>query len=129
MDLRKFSPTVEQQATAVGVLNYQPFIVSDDFQTGVAYSWLYGAEGGRLCKTGEFVWNKNAVPAEDWAKFTDANARLRAMYEDWLDDIAKMYKGGTIIDPACNNGYFLTGALLRGMKAASCYDRENYSKS
>ena len=129
MDLRKYSLTSNQIEVASDVLNYQPFVISDDVQTGVAYSWLYGEEGGRQATTSGFVCKKNQVGKDAWIQFCDANARLRAMYEDWLDVIAQTYSGGTLLDPACNNGYFLTGALLRGMKYATGYDRVDYTKS
>jgi hypothetical protein len=95
----------------------------------VAHSWLYGEESGRLANSGDFVWQKGTMPAEAWNRFADANARLRAMYEDWLDVIATTYPGGTLLDPACNNGYFLAGALQRGMKKATGYDRADYTGS
>ena len=47
MDLTKYSLSTKQIATARAVLDYQPFIITDSLQTGVAYSWLYGDQGGR----------------------------------------------------------------------------------
>jgi hypothetical protein len=126
MDLRKYRINHDQIQQGMAVLNYQPFILSDDIETGVAHSWLYGEESGRLANSGDFVWQKGTMPAEAWNRFADANARLRAMYEDWLDVIATTYPGGTLLDPACNNGYFLAGALQRGMKKATGYDRADY---
>lgn len=129
MDLRPYGLTPQQIDSAAAVLNYQPFIISDEVQTGVAYSWLYSEEGGRLARTHDFVWKRNDTPAGEWAKFADANQRLRAMYEDWLNEIAQRYPGGTLLDPACNNGYFLVRALQRGMRAATGYDRADYTGS
>jgi SAM-dependent methyltransferase len=37
------------------------------------------------------------------------------MYEDILDEIAQRFSGKTLLDVACNNGYFPIGAELRGM--------------
>lgn len=127
MDLRLYNLTKDQVSKAVACLDYQPFIISDDIQTGVAYSWLYSEEAGRLSHGQDFVADRKAVSITKWKKFADANACLRAMYEDWLDEIAKRYPNGTILDPACNNGYFLSGALKRGMSRATGYDRANYS--
>jgi hypothetical protein len=129
MDLRKYGLSPNEVKRGTGVLNYQPFILSDDIQTGVAYSWLYGAEGGRAARAGEFLCYRGTVAPELWDQFTDANARLRAMYEDWLDAIAGTYAGGSLLDPACNNGYFLSGALLRKMKRATGYDRVDYTSA
>jgi hypothetical protein len=129
MDFRKYALSPQRVEKGISVLNYQPFILSDTVQTGVAYSWLYGEEGGRVAKLSEFVWSKDTVPDAAWNRFVDANARLRAMYEDWLDAIAVAYPGGSLLDSACNNGYFLTGALSRGMKKATGYDRVDYTAS
>lgn len=42
-DLRKSLSAAGIPADAAGrVLNYQPFILSNDMQTGVAYSWFKG---------------------------------------------------------------------------------------
>jgi hypothetical protein len=127
MDLRDCNLSPERVELGASVLNYQPFILSDDIQTGVAYSWLYSAESGRLSKVNDFVWRRQAATLQEWERFSDANARLRNMYEDWLDAIAQAYPGGTLLDPACNNGYFLVGALRRGMNKAIGYDRVDYS--
>jgi hypothetical protein len=43
MDLCPYNLSPEQQRTATRVLNYQPFIVSNDIQTGVAYSILFSS--------------------------------------------------------------------------------------
>src|SRR5262249_40677494 len=129
MDLRQCSLSPERVEAGASVLNYQPFILSDEIQTGVAYSWLYTAESGRLSKINEFVCRRQTVSPQDWDRFVDANARLRNMYEDWLDAISHAYPGGTLLDPACNNGYFPVGALRRGMKKATGYDRVDYTEA
>jgi|GEM_PF-2450031 len=41
MDLRKFNLIPKQIERAKTIFNYQPFIITDDIHTGVAYSWLY----------------------------------------------------------------------------------------
>ena len=129
MDLRNYRLTTAQLDIAVDVLNYQPFIISDEVQTGVAYSWLFTQEAGRLARANDFCMRRGEVDKETWARFSDANARLRAMYEDWLNVISETYRGASLLDPACNNGYFLSGALLRGMKRATGYDRADYTRS
>ena len=96
---------------------------------GGRYSWPYGDEGGRTSNGLDFVCDRNAVTEEEWTRFCDANNSLRCMYEDWLDVIVQTYPGGTLLDPACNNGYFLVGALKRGMSAATGYDRADYTRS
>jgi len=129
MDLTKYSLSTKQIATARAVLDYQPFIITDSLQTGVAYSWLYGDQGGRTSHGRDFVCDRNTVTEEEWTRFCAANNSLRCMYEDWLDVIAQTYPGGTLLDAACNNGYFLVGALKRGMRAATGYDRADYTGS
>src|SRR3954470_21659487 len=42
MDLRKFLRGDIEPATRV--LSYQPFILSDDVETGAAYSWMRGGD-------------------------------------------------------------------------------------
>jgi len=51
------------------------------------------------------------------------------MYEDWIEEIVKRYRGGSILDTACNNGYFLVRALQKGMSRATGYDRDDYTRS
>lgn len=129
MDLRDYELTPQQIATAKNVLDYQPFIITDSVQTGVAYSWLYGDEGGRTSHGKDFICERDKVSEQQYSKFCDANLALRDMYDDWLDVIAQSYPGGTLLDPACNNGYFPVGAIKRGMSVATGYDRADYTKS
>lgn len=121
MDLRKYSPSRMQILAATGTLNYQPFILSDDVQTGVAYSWLYSADP-RDDRFWKFVFRRNQIPADTWEKAADANARLRAMYDDFLTEIARRYPGGSLLDVACNNGYFPVRAEQLGMRSCAGMD-------
>lgn len=111
MDLRRFHPTEAQQRRAAGALDYQPFVISDDVQTGVAYSWLHCADP-RVKPP--LVFRRGGE--HDWALVTDANRGLAAMYDDLLDEAARRFPKGTLLDVACNNGYFPVGAELRGMR-------------
>lgn len=129
MDLRTHNISPAQAAAAIDILNYQPFIISDQVQTGVAYSWLHGKEGGRLARAQDFVLDKRSADPRSWAEFIDANARLRTMYDDWVKAIAEVCPGGSLLDCACNNGYFLIRALQAGMSKATGYDRADYSAS
>jgi SAM-dependent methyltransferase len=97
------------------VLDYQPFILSDDIQTGAAHSWLF-ADDPRVSP--KLVFRRQDCTPEQWRDANDANGRLRAMYDDLLDEVAIRFPGGTLLDIACNNGYFPVGAELRGMKGA-----------
>jgi hypothetical protein len=130
MDLRKFNLTAEQIHEASSVLNYQPFVISDDLQTGVAYSWLYDDDGGRKTYAlNEFVFNKNVDNLDVWKKSQDANSKLRTMYDEFLDVISERFPGCSLADMACNNGYFPIGAGLRGMKNCTGFDHADYSNS
>ncbi|MHB1608699.1 MAG: class I SAM-dependent methyltransferase [Acidiferrobacter thiooxydans] len=112
MDLRKFGLSSAQIERAGTVLNYQPFIVTDEFQTGVAYSWLY-SEDPRVAPP--LVFRRPKWESE-WDKISAANGRLRMMYDDFIDEIARRYPGGSLLDVACNNGYFPVQASRIGMK-------------
>jgi len=110
MDLRsKLNGNINRAEHA---LNYQPFILSDDVQTGVAYSWARAGD----CRVNPKLVQRKQDSEEEWNTACAANGVLRAMYEDLLDDIATVSLGGTLLDVACNNGYFPVDAELRGMK-------------
>jgi 2-polyprenyl-3-methyl-5-hydroxy-6-metoxy-1,4-benzoquinol methylase len=71
----------------------------------------------------KFVFRRNALPADIWDKAADANARLRAMYDDFVAEIARRYPGGSLLDVACNNGYFPVRAEQLGMRGCAGMDR------
>ncbi len=109
------------------VLNYQPFIISDDLHTGVAYSWVYSEEGGRSSNAGDFVFDRRGLPRQVWEDAFDANRRLAHMYDTFLDAIAARFPGCGLADVACNNGYFPIGAAIRGMKPCVGFDKVDYT--
>jgi SAM-dependent methyltransferase len=129
MDLREFSLDDKQIRQGQECLNYQPFVLSDSVCTGVAHSWLYSAEAGRTSFAPDFVVEKSTVEPQDWEKFYDANRQLANMYDDFVTAIAEHFPSGSLLDVACNNGYFLTRALQNGMTSALGYDLEDYSQS
>lgn len=122
VDLRRYSPSTLQIKAAAVALNYQPFIISDEIQTGVAYSWLHSADP-RNDRFYKFVFRRNRLPRDVWHKAADANARLRAMYDDFVTEIAQRYPGGSLLDVACNNGYFPVRAEQLGMYGCAGMDR------
>jgi hypothetical protein len=120
MDLRKFHPTKRQIIEARELLGYQPFIISDDIQTGNGYAFIYG-EG--LPE----VMERNQVSIEQWTKFTEANARMGKMYDDWISQTcaaAGDLSNLSVIDTACNDGYFLYRFWQAGIRKCVGYDRE-----
>lgn len=118
MDLRACNLSAKQVDRAAQVLNYQPFIISDEIQTGVGYSLLH-AEDPRLASS--FVFRREEANGE-WQKITEANGRLRQMYDDFVDEIVARYPSGSLFDVACNNGYFPVRAAGRGMRGCAGSD-------
>jgi SAM-dependent methyltransferase len=112
MDLRPYGLSTKQVERAFEVLDYQPFIISDELQTGVGYSWLHSLDArvAPALKFRKAEWNN------EWDKITESNRRLRVMYEDFIAEIARRYPGGSLFDVACNNGYFPVRAQMMGMR-------------
>ena len=117
MDLRRYDLTPRQIERAVKVLDYQPFIISDDIQTGVAWSWLHAADPRQYPK---LIFRRGEPEWEDAAR---ANESLRRLYDGFLDEIANRFPGGSLLDVGCNNGYFPVGAELRGMRGCGGVER------
>lgn len=121
MDLRPYKPTKQQIIEAQKYLDYQPFILSDTVQTGVGYGFLYG-EGK------PFMIEKDKATKEEWKNFTDANGRMRKMYDDWVDATCAVVgniKGLTIAEMGCNTGYFLYRFMEKGAAKAFGFDRND----
>ncbi len=117
MDLSKFRLSKEDIDEARRHLFYQPFKISDDVQSGVAYDWAYGK--------GIFQADKRLVDPETWAAFDHLNEQLRITYDYWLRSIAKSYgdmSAALVVDTACAEGYFLYGLLGHGAGRCIGYD-------
>jgi SAM-dependent methyltransferase len=124
MDLRN-KLSAAGLATAARTLDYQPFVISDDTQTGAAHSWVYGDDPRTKPA---LVFHRGDYEPEEWSRITDTNSRLRAMYDDLLDEVAARFPGGSLLDVACNNGYFPVGAELRGMRGVGI-DMADYGRA
>jgi len=111
MDLRPRLQSHEMRVVAANVLAYQPFIISDDIQTGVGYSWLHTADPRA---SPPLVFEREKWHAE-WDKISESNQRLRTTYDGFLRFIAERYPGASLFDVACNNGYFPVRAEMLGM--------------
>ena len=59
----------------------------------------------------------------DWDRAVAANAGLRGMYDAFIEQIAKLYPGKSLLDFACNNGYFPVAAERLGMKRCAGIDQ------
>ncbi len=144
MNLRNRIRTREQcerveRLVVKGLLNYQPFILRDDLQTGAGYEFMYGefkgmiywpsADADLLRTSPEF--RRLVVDPRERDRFSDANARLRAMYEDFIETALRVVGDAselTFADIGCNAGYFPISWSLRGAKTAVGFDRENYGE-
>jgi hypothetical protein len=94
------------------VLNYQPFFITSELQTGVAYSVLHSHDA-RISPP--LVFHRRDWSEEEWAKIAAANQGQRAMYDAFTNAIAQRYPGGSLLDVACNNGYVPVAARMAGM--------------
>jgi len=145
MDLRK-TITKEQVRVAEklinrGLLGYQPFVFSDDLETGAGHEFLHGGE-----YSGLVYWRQKIRPTPEenptlnrWLiepshkdSFSESNSRLRGLYDSFVDqisgllgDISKL----TFAEVGCNTGYFPISFCRRGAKSAVGFDRENYGDS
>lgn len=131
MDSRPYNLTGKQVKQGTELLGYQPFILSDDVQVGVAYSWLYESDGGRNNQN-DFCKDRRTTPPDVWEKFVTSNQQLRNMYNDWIDAVCNEFpdkKSLSVVDVACNTGYFPVMFSLRGFEKCVGYDRENYGPS
>ena len=93
MDLRKFHLSPAQIQQGMVCLNYQPFVLSDDVCTGVAYSWIATSDGGRSDREASFVLDRRTCDTGLWERFGDANRRLASMYDDFVDAIVQNVPG------------------------------------
>lgn len=136
MDLRPYRLNEKQIAKIVGEGFYQPFILSNDIQTGVGYSWQTGEiilgmdKGRRLC----YEWDGSNRPLkisgdrytqEKWDLFVETNQRLRNMYDSWIAsiyDVLKPIDEHTVVDVASNAGYFLYRLAEYGATNGVGYD-------
>lgn len=116
MDLRPYSLTTQQIEDGSHLLNYQPFILSDDVQTGVAHSWLYAADP-RVKP--QLVFRRGDP---EWERGVAAGDMLRKLYDGFLELIAEHFAGDSLFDIACNNGYFPVRAETLGMRGCAGSD-------
>ena len=113
----KLSETLALEAARV--LNYQPFVVTPELQTGVAYSIVHAADA-RVSPP--LVFHRSAWSDEDWKKISSSNQSQRTMYDTFVEAVALRYPGGSLLDVACNNGYIPVAARKAGMGACAGMD-------
>ncbi len=142
MDLRSFIRKEEQLLIAKkfvidGLMNYQPFLFSEDLEVGAGYEFLGGEFQGLV------YWPsvpQEALNSPDLSRFfinnsgkhqfTAANQCLRVMYDHFVDEICSRIgdiSQTTFAEIGCNSGYFPLSFSSRGARESVGYDRENYS--
>lgn len=117
MDLRDYRLSAADVQEARRHLYYQPFIISDDIQTGIAHDWAYGK--------GIYQMLRKEVSFADWERFCYLNGQLRGLYDYWIGEIDR-YSGGiagrSVLDTACAEGYFLYRSKQKGAARCLGYD-------
>jgi len=126
MDLRPRNLTPKQIERARSWLAYQPFIVTDDFQTGAGYSFAHKADPR---ETPALRFDRGLWDDEQWRDITASNRALAAMYDDFVAAVATRYPGGSLLDVACNNGYMPVKAETLGMRRCIGLDQTDYGPS
>ncbi len=142
MDLRSYIKSSTQIETAKqlairGLLNYQPWIFSDDFETGVGLEWDEGEfvgltyypdiDKGLLEQSPEL--RRLVINPERYEKFHYSNDRLRRLYDGIADEICSKVDDvskTSFLDVGCNTGYFPQSFALRGAGGAARCDREGH---
>jgi SAM-dependent methyltransferase len=118
MDLRPYQPRPELIDELKRHCHYQPFILSDDIQSGAADYWV---NGGSI-----WVMHRHQASEQDWRRFTEVNGRMRRMYDSWIESVAELVGGvgdADVVDVGCNAGYFLYRFLQLGARSCTGYDR------
>lgn len=145
MDLRRYKMAPQQIEIAKdlacrGLLCYQPFIFSEQLQTGAGYEFAKIAEGAGLVYcldppkkyAGIPEVERHLIDPKLFAEFADYNQRLRVLYETFIETIEQ--KVGPIsqlelADVGCCSGYFPMSFAKRGAKRAVGYDNIDYTES
>ena len=104
-------------------LAYQPFIFSDDLETGEGYRFINRGAGGNIHWKNADPRVKDLVP-DALESFRRENAALRAIYDDFVGQIASRVgvSGLRFAEIGCNTGYFLYALALRGARRCIGYD-------
>jgi hypothetical protein len=143
MDLRPYKPSPAHLKRATdlacgGLLCYQPYIFSEELQTGVGFELARGAEFSGLVyctdppqrylvrpETKRFL-----IDPANLAQFADCNRRLAVLYETFIDEIERRVgpiDRHTFVDVGCCSGYFPVSFSRRGSPLAVGFDRVDYS--
>src|SRR5258708_13766558 len=80
MDLRKFNPSAADVDAATRLLAYQPFIISDEVCTGVAYNWLHAENAETAWQTAPEAYDLTSPGPEKVRVAQEPNAMLPHTY-------------------------------------------------
>lgn len=118
-----------------GLLAYQPFVITDDLETGVGLEFadqryvgiVYypGLDRRRLEQSPQL--RRIVVDQGLYPRFHKANSELRRLYDHLIDRICAALGGVdelSVLDVGCNAGYFPIAFCQRGVKQAAGCDRE-----
>ena len=144
MDLRSLHPSPAQLQRAVdlvgrGLLCYQPFIFSDEMETGAGLEFT-GAEFQGMVYLAHppprFLARKEIsrllVDPAKRERFSESNRRLRVLYESFIEEIETRLgpiERHTFAEVGCCSGYFPLSLAKRGAKLAVGFDRVDYGPS
>ena len=145
MDLRPYKPSPAQIELATdlacrGLLCYQPFIFSDELQTGAGFEFAQIAEFAGLvyCPNppkkyrGNRDVERHLIDPAKFEQFAEYNQRLRVLYETFIEEIEKHVAPIdrlTFVDIGCCSGYFPISFSRRGSPLAVGFDRVDYGPS
>jgi SAM-dependent methyltransferase len=144
MDLRnRISPAQVERAKQLavrGLLHYQPLQFTDDFSVGAGLSiesgWKTKAPLVDLPDASRYAnqhFRDTFVTRDsDRAAFHAANARMRALYDGFIDDVVAAVggvEGKTVLDVGCNSGYFSVALAQRGALRVVGLDSEPYGET
>ena len=104
-------------------LGYQPFIFSDDLETGEGFKFVNRGAGGNIHWKNADLRVEDLLTADAEA-FRRENAVLRSIYDDFIGHIdSKIGIGGlSFAEAGCNTGYFLYRLALKGARRCIGYD-------
>lgn len=130
MDLRSRQITPQQRAIieqniVTRVLGYQPFIFADDLEVGAGQHFIQEIKHTRLLHWTTHDPRVSDVLTDNVELFRQSNARLREVYERFMDFMVEQLgdiRGLSFAEVGCNTGYFLFGLALRGARQCLGYD-------
>ncbi len=144
MDLRPHIRSAKQIEQARwlafhGLLNYQPYIFSENLAVGSGMSIIAGPTSDppsiycpdANASDADPIYLARAVAKEQQrADFFYANDSMRRFYDSMIDQVAAAVgplKNISVLDVGCNSGYFPLAFARRGARAAMGLDRVDYS--